>query len=87
MTVGNRGNTYLKKVIFSSNNETTRSQGAIGANADAKAGDINAITLVEQHTTPLAKAEVPDIVVDIDDTNEDRFVLFRVFVSLVFSLQ
>jgi hypothetical protein len=87
LVIGNLGSTYLKKVTFNINNEMIISHGAIGAKAEAKAGEINAITLVEQQTTPLANAEVPDIVVEIEDTKEERLVLELRLVSAVFISQ
>ncbi len=63
------------------------SHEAIGAKAEANAGEINAIILVEQQTTPLARAEVPEIVVEIEDTKEDRLVLDLVIFFSVFSSQ
>ena len=65
--VGNLGKTYFAKVRFNVANENIISQGAIGARNDAKPGAINATILVEQHTTPLARADAPAIAVDVDD--------------------
>jgi predicted nucleic acid-binding protein len=66
--LGNLGNTYFINVKFNEINEKIINQGAIGARNDANPGAIKAITLVEQHTTPLARADAPAIAVDVEDT-------------------
>ncbi len=65
--LGNLGNTYFINVKFNEINEKIINQGAIGARNDANPGAIKAITLVEQHTTPLARADAPAIAVDVED--------------------
>jgi len=61
-------------VKFKEIKEIIINQGAIGARNDAKPGVMKAIILVEQHTTPLARADAPAIAVDVDDTADVLFV-------------
>jgi hypothetical protein len=65
--LGNLGNTYFINVKFNEINEKIINQGAIGARNDANPGAIKAIILVEQHTTPLARADAPAIAVEVED--------------------
>jgi hypothetical protein len=68
--LGNLGYTYFINVKFNEISENIINQGAIGARNDANPGAIKAITLVEQHTTPLARADAPAIAVDVEDAAE-----------------
>jgi hypothetical protein len=61
-------------VKFKEIKEIIINQGAIGARNDANPGVMKAIILVEQHTTPLARADAPAIAVDVDDTADVLFV-------------
>ena len=62
-------------VKFKEMKEMIINHGAIGARNDANPGVMKAIMLVEQHTTPLARADAPAIAVDVDDMADVLFVV------------
>ena len=62
-------------VKFKEMKEMIINHGAIGTKNDANPGVMKAIMLVEQHTTPLARADAPAIAVDVDDMADVLFVV------------